>query len=222
MINKKIASEIAIGVILLFAIVIGGIFWQQNQKMSEVDNKQPEQRACTMEAKLCNDGTYVSRTGPNCEFTPCPTNNNQQSANNNQEKPQVFTLKVGEKAIYKGEFNLEIKLVEIGKIGDLFSKGERTEKGKAYEEFSQMVGSIECPENDCTTHNLTNYYVLIIKHQKGNELGCGAKEEPIVISSKGSEIYECPDAYNFEVNPLNSNNERVEFEINYTPYSFGI
>lgn len=29
--------------------------------------------ACTMEAKLCPDGSYVGRTGPNCEFTPCPT-----------------------------------------------------------------------------------------------------------------------------------------------------
>lgn len=30
-------------------------------------------KACTMEAKLCPDGSYVGRTGPNCEFTPCPT-----------------------------------------------------------------------------------------------------------------------------------------------------
>ena len=27
---------------------------------------------CTMEAKLCSDGSYVGRTGPHCEFTPCP------------------------------------------------------------------------------------------------------------------------------------------------------
>lgn len=28
---------------------------------------------CTMDAKLCPDGTtYVSRTGPKCEFAPCP------------------------------------------------------------------------------------------------------------------------------------------------------
>jgi tryptophan-rich sensory protein len=30
------------------------------------------QVACTQEAKLCPDDSYVSRTGPNCEFTPCP------------------------------------------------------------------------------------------------------------------------------------------------------
>ncbi|HCR35906.1 hypothetical protein A2130_00070 [Candidatus Woesebacteria bacterium GWC2_33_12] len=29
--------------------------------------------SCTKEVKLCPDGSTVSRTGPNCEFAPCPT-----------------------------------------------------------------------------------------------------------------------------------------------------
>lgn len=29
--------------------------------------------ACTMEAKLCPDGSAVGRSGPKCEFVPCPT-----------------------------------------------------------------------------------------------------------------------------------------------------
>jgi len=29
---------------------------------------------CTQDAKLCPDGTYVGRSGPKCEFTPCPGN----------------------------------------------------------------------------------------------------------------------------------------------------
>jgi len=28
--------------------------------------------ACTMEAKICPDGTAVGRVGPKCEFAPCP------------------------------------------------------------------------------------------------------------------------------------------------------
>lgn len=28
---------------------------------------------CTMDAKLCSDGSYVSRSGPNCEFAACPS-----------------------------------------------------------------------------------------------------------------------------------------------------
>lgn len=31
-----------------------------------------EPKACTQEAKICPDGSAVSRTGPNCEFAACP------------------------------------------------------------------------------------------------------------------------------------------------------
>ncbi len=34
---------------------------------------KPPPTACTQEAKLCPDGSTVGRTGPNCEFAPCPT-----------------------------------------------------------------------------------------------------------------------------------------------------
>ncbi len=37
--------------------------------------------ACTMEAKLCPDGSSVGRVGPNCEFTPCPSGNSNISTN---------------------------------------------------------------------------------------------------------------------------------------------
>lgn len=34
--------------------------------------EQPGGVMCTTEAKICPDGTGVGRTGPNCEFAPCP------------------------------------------------------------------------------------------------------------------------------------------------------
>lgn len=37
---------------------------------------EDSQKACTEEAKQCPDGSYVSRTGPNCEFAPCPSGGN--------------------------------------------------------------------------------------------------------------------------------------------------
>ncbi|MDD2807513.1 MAG: hypothetical protein PHW95_03285 [Patescibacteria group bacterium] len=57
-------------ILLLIALIIlvGGVgyyFWQANSQPSNLV-------ACTMEAKLCPDGTAVGRTGPNCEFAPCP------------------------------------------------------------------------------------------------------------------------------------------------------
>ncbi|MDD3487180.1 MAG: hypothetical protein PHF35_02255 [Candidatus Moranbacteria bacterium] len=30
------------------------------------------EKACTMEARQCPDGSYVGRSGPNCDFSPCP------------------------------------------------------------------------------------------------------------------------------------------------------
>lgn len=33
---------------------------------------EPSRVACTMEAKLCPDGSAVGRTGPSCEFAACP------------------------------------------------------------------------------------------------------------------------------------------------------
>lgn len=35
-------------------------------------NTQSGGTACTADAKLCPDGSAVGRTGPNCEFAPCP------------------------------------------------------------------------------------------------------------------------------------------------------
>jgi hypothetical protein len=29
--------------------------------------------ACTQEAMICPDGSAVGRTGPKCEFAPCPS-----------------------------------------------------------------------------------------------------------------------------------------------------
>jgi hypothetical protein len=38
----------------------------------DADTNNDEFVACTMDAKLCPDGSYVGRTGPNCEFAACP------------------------------------------------------------------------------------------------------------------------------------------------------
>ena len=37
-----------------------------------------ENNACTMDAKMCPDGSYVGRTGPNCEFV-CSSSNSSNA-----------------------------------------------------------------------------------------------------------------------------------------------
>jgi putative hemolysin len=76
--NQKGFAPILI--VLIFSaifVVAGAGYWYS------VGNKKAVQKevACTMEAKLCPDGSSVGRSGPNCEFAPCPEENTAQLAN---------------------------------------------------------------------------------------------------------------------------------------------
>lgn len=35
-------------------------------------DRAPEHVICAMDMKKCKDGFFVSRVGPDCEFSPCP------------------------------------------------------------------------------------------------------------------------------------------------------
>lgn len=86
--NKLIYFLIAIAVIII--AIAGGASWF-------FEKNQPQGIACTMEAKLCPDGSYVSRTGPNCEFTPCPTATSTSENGTGQEG--ILPYKSGIKGI---------------------------------------------------------------------------------------------------------------------------
>ncbi len=60
--NKTLATVIGIIIILGLGLLL----------LSKKQDYFP--RACTLEAKICPDGSAVGRTGPNCEFTECPAN----------------------------------------------------------------------------------------------------------------------------------------------------
>src|SRR3989344_1332929 len=57
-------------IILIALVTLGGYFTYQTINKS---SPPPNEIACTQDAKLCPDGSYVSRSGPNCEFSLCPT-----------------------------------------------------------------------------------------------------------------------------------------------------
>ena len=56
-------------VIVFTLVLLGCIFFFVWAKIAI----KPVQMVCTNEAKLCSDGSYVGRTGPNCEFAACPS-----------------------------------------------------------------------------------------------------------------------------------------------------
>lgn len=53
------------GLIILSIGLFGGYYLTKS-------SSKPTIKACTKEAKLCSDGSFVGRTGPNCEFALCP------------------------------------------------------------------------------------------------------------------------------------------------------
>ncbi|MDD5145998.1 MAG: hypothetical protein PHF44_04120 [Candidatus Pacebacteria bacterium] len=59
-------------VVILAVIVGGGVLAYQYWWVPKEEAKNSQKPvACTEEAKVCPDGSAVSRTGPNCEFAEC-------------------------------------------------------------------------------------------------------------------------------------------------------
>jgi len=76
--QKGAISLLLIGLIAGAAVILGlATFIAATQKevtLTDIFNA-PNQTACTQEAMQCSDGSYVGRSGPNCEFAKCPTQN---------------------------------------------------------------------------------------------------------------------------------------------------
>jgi hypothetical protein len=71
--QKGISTLIGLIIVAIVAVVvIGGLFgyWYFATKERST---QKSSTVCTLEAKVCPDGSTVGRTGSNCEFTECPT-----------------------------------------------------------------------------------------------------------------------------------------------------
>lgn len=82
--NQQIKTGLGVVIILLFTATVGAFVWQAQKEIGiDNDNNQIQvksggkMKACTEEAKQCPDGSYVARTGPNCEFAPCPEKLNE-------------------------------------------------------------------------------------------------------------------------------------------------
>lgn len=70
-INSKTGFiDYTVGLFITFGIIILFSSYWAVKRSYLIENPQPI--ACTQEAKQCPDGSYVGRTGPNCEFAACP------------------------------------------------------------------------------------------------------------------------------------------------------
>lgn len=64
--NSKNILFLSGGFGLVVVLVVGMMFWARQSKLN-----LPVEVGCTMEARICPDGSAVGRSGPNCEFAPC-------------------------------------------------------------------------------------------------------------------------------------------------------
>lgn len=69
---KDISTGLTIKVSASSNSVSGNDMVDQILSTFRFTSSNPGQTACTQEAKQCPNGTYVGRTGPNCEFAICP------------------------------------------------------------------------------------------------------------------------------------------------------
>lgn len=65
-------SAMIAGAIIILVVVALGAYYMGTQGEGVAVSPSPEPVFCTMDAKICPDGSSVGRTGPNCEFTACP------------------------------------------------------------------------------------------------------------------------------------------------------
>ncbi len=72
--RKNIILKILVSIVLIFIGVLGVLLYQKffSVKQLATPTTPPEGNVCTMDAKICPDGTSVGRIGPNCDFAPCP------------------------------------------------------------------------------------------------------------------------------------------------------
>lgn len=61
-----------IAFIFMLVLVFVYIIFFKNKPAKDSSGTDQNQIACTMEAKECPDGSFVGRSGPKCEFAPCP------------------------------------------------------------------------------------------------------------------------------------------------------
>lgn len=87
----KLAAWLLVPYILWvsFAGYLNYSIWQLN---FSADSGQV---ACTLEAKLCLDGSYVGRTGPKCEFAACPQLSLEATAGTAGESSDLWQTATG-------------------------------------------------------------------------------------------------------------------------------
>ena len=71
-IHGRLANTRLLALFGVFALLVVGILWWSFSLVPKTTTtSQPKKYPCPTDAKVCPDGSYISRTGANCTFAEC-------------------------------------------------------------------------------------------------------------------------------------------------------
>ena len=112
-------------------------------------------KACTEEAKLCPDGSAVGRTGPDCEFAPCPSSSQLTMIYQPmqcQETPWQIWYKEGHIQYIKAPTDEQLLIAYLSWNNVTFSSAKKIQR----DEMACQACDV-CP---------TTYHYLVVAEQK--------------------------------------------------------
>ena len=150
---KKIWSATIAVVVVIVVMVVSVVIYKFNL------TKDSKYYACSMEAKICPDGTAVGRSGPDCQFTPCPI------STTTPEKVivQNVNIKAGDMVANPLEVSGEAR-------GNWYF--EASFPVKIYDDNGTLLGSIPAEaQSDWMTENFVPFNTLLIFTDSTTESG---------------------------------------------------
>lgn len=118
--GKNIKYSVSLTLVLL-SLVFGYIAYAE-----ESTNNNQQQKVCTQDAKMCSDGSYVGRSGPDCEFVCLEEKNNtnrEEFKDENKKIKDDLKSNLLEKKIKideiiqsakekRGDFKVEVEMIK--------------------------------------------------------------------------------------------------------------
>lgn len=199
--NQNIKTSLGVAIIIIIAATVGFFTWkvlsnniisntptQVQPIKNELAGNRPAQ-ACPQDTKKCPDGSYVSRTGPNCEFAACPGDStNISNQPSNSEKFQIISRnpKGTLEGINSGviENSSDIVKGSLGKISVTFNK-DVNEATLNNNTFYVLVGLDEKALGKITyDKNSRSAYIILDKPIEGGLPGQQARVTVVVSNIK--------------------------------------
>lgn len=145
--------------------------------------------SCAADARRCDDGSYVSRVAPSCEFAACPDDSIPVDT-----KPDVTTPEKCDPDIVGIEGSCTLEYVPV--CGDGTTYGNVCEACRA--------GVIDYTEGEC--ENVINVVDVV---PEGETVGC---KEDAMVCPDGTTVVRIPPECEFEACPDETNDDTVELE----------